>query len=97
MMNFHSESVDFVTDFRVNLSMDLLGSSFPLNEGQKTHREIHSKIHDKIPAKSTHVVKNGVGKSSLQEEGARSSDSKTTWAPIRCLFESLPPCLANKI
>ena len=49
--------------------MDFLGPSFPLNEGEKINREIHSKIHDKIPAKSTHVVKNGVGNSTLQEEG----------------------------
>ena len=45
--------------------------SFPLNEGQKIQGEIHSKLHDKIPAKSMHVVKNGVGKSTLQEEGAQ--------------------------
>ena len=53
--------------------MEFLGPSFPLNEGQKIHREIHGKIHDKIPAKSTHVVKNGVGKSTLQEEGPEKS------------------------
>ena len=45
--------------------VDFLGPSVPLNKGQK----IHSKIHDKIPAKSKHVVKNGVGKSPQQEDG----------------------------
>ena len=45
--------------------MDFLGPSVPLNEGQK----IHSKIHDKSPANFTHVVKNCVAKSTLQEEG----------------------------
>ena len=50
--------------------MDFLGSSFLVNERQRIHREIQGKIHDKIPAKSTHVVvQNGVGKSTLQEEG----------------------------
>ena len=71
-MNFHSERVDFVMDFLWISPVDFLGPSFPLNEetkDQKIHREIHSKIHDQIPAKSTHVVKNGVGTSTLQEEG----------------------------
>ena len=31
--------------------------------------QLYIEIHDKIPAKSTHVVKNGIGKSILQEEG----------------------------
>ena len=50
-------------------SVDFLGPSAPLNEGQK----IHSKIHDKTPAKVTRQVKNGVGKSTLQEEGPEDS------------------------
>ena len=68
-MNFHSESVDFVMDFCVNFSVDFLGPTVPLNKRQKMHREILSKTHDKLPAKFKHVVKNGVGKSTLQEEG----------------------------
>ena len=36
-------------DFVWFLSVDFLGPSFPLTEGQKIHREIHSKIHDQIP------------------------------------------------
>ena len=59
----------FCMDILWEFSVDFLGPSVPLNEGQKSHREIHSKIHDKIPAKSTNVVKNGVTKSTLQEEG----------------------------
>ena len=56
-MIFHSESLDFVMDFCVIFFCGFLGAFRPLNEGQKVHREIHSKIRDKIPAKSTHVVK----------------------------------------
>ena len=63
-MNFHSETVDFVVDFCVNFLCGFLGASVPLNEGQK----VHSKIYDRIPAKSTHVVKSGVAKSTLEEE-----------------------------
>ena len=63
MMNFHSESrLGFLFEF---FSVDFLGPSVPLQEGQK----IHCKIHDKTFAKSTHVVKKGIGKSTLQEEG----------------------------
>ena len=82
MMNFHSESVAFVVDFCVSFSVDFLGPSVPLNEGQKIHREIHSKIHDIIPAKSTHVAKNGVGKSTLQKEG---SENHNFTKPPFCL------------
>ena len=53
--------------------MDFLEPSVPLNEGQRIHREIHSKIHDKTPVNFTHVVKDGVGKSTLQEEGPDNS------------------------
>ena len=49
--------------------MDFLGPSVLFKEGQKIYRGIHSKIHDRIPAKSTHVVNNGVGKSTLHKEG----------------------------
>ena len=77
-MNFHSDSVDFVTDFCVNFWCGFLGPSVPLNKGQKINREIHSKIHDKIPTKFTHVVKNDVGKSILQEEGPDNPVSPTS-------------------
>ena len=37
-MNFHFESVDIVLDFCVIFfSVDFLGPSVPLNEGQKIH------------------------------------------------------------
>ena len=49
--------------------MDFFGPSFPFNADLNDTRKIHSKIHDKIPAKSTHVMKNGVAKSTLREEG----------------------------
>ena len=51
--------------------MDLLGSSGPLNEGPNNTRAIHSKINDKIPAKSTDVVKDRIAQSTLREDGAR--------------------------
>ena len=57
-------------DFCVIFFCGLLGALLPFKRRtEKFHGEIHSKSHDKIPAKSTCVVKNGVGISTLQEEG----------------------------
>ena len=56
-MKFHSKSVDFVMDFCVNFLRGFLGVFHPLKRRTEIHRKIRSKIHDKIPAKSTHVVK----------------------------------------
>ena len=51
-------------------SVDFLGPFSPLKEGQKIHTEIHSKIHDKFPATSTHVVKKKASENPLcGEEG----------------------------
>ena len=70
-MNGHSESMDFVMDFCMIFFLWMSwGLPSLLNEGQKIHWGIHSKIHDKIPAKSTRVVKSGAGKSTLQEKGS---------------------------
>ena len=70
------------------LSVDFSGPAFHLNEGQKIHREIHSKIHNTIPAKSTHVVNNGDGKSTLQEEGPEICTGFTGDFAERCIYES---------
>ena len=57
VMNFHSESVDFVVNSAVNFRCGFLGAFRPFKQRtEKIHKEIHSKIHDEIPARVTHGV-----------------------------------------
>ena len=69
MINTHFESSDFVMDFFVNFLCGSLGAIRHLNKGQNDTRKVHGEIHDRITAKSTHAVENGIAKSTLQEEG----------------------------
>ena len=88
VMNFHLESVDFVMDFCVNFFCGFLWAFCPFNEGQKIHREIHSNIHDRIPAKSTHAACSEKRRRKIHSagRGAReflASDSAITIAQFR--------------
>ena len=74
-------SVDF--EFCVDFFTGFLGALRPF----KRSREIHNEIHDKLPAKSMHVAKNGVGKSTLQEEGP---DETALFSQCFGLLSSLP-------
>ena len=69
VMNFLSEGVDFVMDFCLKFFCVFLGTFRPFERRTENPQRHPQQNHDKITAKSTHVVKNGVGKSTLQEEG----------------------------
>ena len=67
--NFHSETVDFVMDFCVNFFCGFLRAFRPFKRKDRKSTEKSTANSRQIPEKCTHVVKNSVGESTLQEEG----------------------------
>ena len=76
MINVHSESVDFVMHLCLNYLCVFLGAFLPFQRRTQNPQRNLQQNSRQNPCKSTHVVKNGVGKSTLQEEGSTNSEKK---------------------